>query len=82
MVQVGVQHLPQAQFESMVVILFPPRAEQGGLDIRWIFQNLTWNQNGQHVGLCKFDSANCACTIREKTTWFPGGALGCGHRMC
>ena len=40
-------------------------------------QNLTWNLNGQQVGLCKVDSANCVWTIREKTTHgFQGEPLG------
>ena len=40
-------------------------------------QNLTWNLNGQQVGLCKVDSTNCVWTIREKTTHgFQGEPLG------
>ena len=46
-------------------------------------QNLTWNLNGQQVGLCKVDSANCVWTIREKTRrGFPGGATRNGHCIC
>ena len=38
MVQVEVQHLPPAQFESTVVNLCLPRAsERWDLDIHWIF---------------------------------------------
>ena len=40
-------------------------------------QNLTWNLNGQQVGLCKVDSTNCVWTIREKTPYgFQGEPLG------
>ena len=40
-------------------------------------RNLTWSLNGQQVGLCKVDSANCVWTIREKTTQgFQGEPLG------
>ena len=69
------KHCLQFQFRGSVFTREFPKAWEEERDDK--LQNPTWNLNGQQVGLCKVDSANCVWTIREKTRrGFQGEPLG------